>query len=98
MELQKLTQEASKLTEYSRLFFSLGQKEGKFDVVIRSVNSIDARTSSVTNLPFELLESIANKLLEIREVRNVYFDVTPKPPGTIEYVQKIELKVQHIQF
>ena len=83
---EKLIQEASKLTDHSRLFFTLGQKEGKFDAVVRSVNSIDARTSSVTNLPFELLQSIANKLLEIKEVRNIYFDVTPKPPGTIEYV------------
>ncbi|MFW9924891.1 MAG: hypothetical protein ACFFDW_16555, partial [Candidatus Thorarchaeota archaeon] len=82
----KLISDASHLEGYSRLFFKLGGKDGKFDAVIRSVNSIDARTASITKLPYELIKEISNKLLEIPEVKNVYFDVTPKPPSTIEYV------------
>ena len=63
-----------------------GNEDGKYDVVIRSINSIDARTASVTNLPFELLVELKEKLLKIPETRNIYIDVTPKPPATIEYV------------
>lgn len=75
------------LTGYTRLFYQLGEKEGgKFDVVIRCINSIDARTASVTNLPLELLQELSSKLLEVSDVRRVYFDVTTKPPSTIEYV------------
>ncbi|NHJ05836.1 MAG: hypothetical protein EAX90_13500 [Candidatus Heimdallarchaeota archaeon] len=82
----KFIEEGKKLSEFSRLFYQLGGKDGKFDAVIRSVNSIDARTANVTELPLELLNEITQKLLAIPKVRNVYFDVTVKPPGTIEYV------------
>ncbi|MHA1355481.1 MAG: GMP synthase (glutamine-hydrolyzing), partial [Candidatus Heimdallarchaeota archaeon] len=41
---------------------------------------------SVTKLPIELLNKLKDKLLKIADVRDVYFDVTPKPPATIEYV------------
>lgn len=82
-----LIQQGRELTHYTRLFYELGGKsEGKYDVVIRSVNSIDARTATVTNLPFDLLTKLRDDLLKITQVRNVYFDVTEKPPATIEYV------------
>lgn len=86
-DFEKLTAKASKLTDHARVFFELGgNREGKYDVVIRSINSIDARTASVTNLPFELLVELKEKLLKIPETKNIYVDVTPKPPATIEYV------------
>ena len=84
---ENLTAKASKLTDHARVFFELGgNKEGKYDVVIRSINSIDARTASVTNLPFDLISELKEKLLKIPETKNIYIDVTPKPPATIEYV------------
>ena len=86
-DYDKLTSDASKVTDYNRVFYKLGGKDdGKFDAVIRSINSIDARTATVTNLPIELLNKLKDKLLKIADVRDVYFDVTPKPPATIEYV------------
>jgi GMP synthase (glutamine-hydrolysing) len=85
--LEKLVQISANLTGYARLFYELGSKaDGKFDVVIRSINSKDARTASVTNLPYELLRQMAEKILAFPETKNVFLDVTPKPPGTIEYV------------
>jgi GMP synthase (glutamine-hydrolysing) B subunit len=84
---KNLIKKASKLKACARLFYELGSKqEGKYDIVIRSINSKDGRTASVTNLPFELLNELKDKLLEKVESRTIYFDVTPKPPGTIEYV------------
>ena len=86
-DFEKLTTKASQLTDHARIFYELGgNKDGIYDVVIRSINSIDARTASVTYLPFELFNELKEKLLEIPETRNIYIDVTSKPPATIEYV------------
>jgi len=83
----KLVKEAREIEGYNRVFYLLGgQETGTFDAVIRSINSIDARTATITKLPIDLLNDLKDKLLEIPEVRNVYFDVTEKPPATIEYV------------
>ena len=84
---KKLTILASRTKEYTRIFFKLGENtEGKYDVIIRCINSIDARTARVTNLPISLLRDIKDHILKVPQSRKVYFDVTPKPPGTIEYV------------
>ncbi len=84
---ESLNEIATKFTGYTRMFYEITDcKKGIYDVVIRSVNSIDARTASVTDLPFDLITSIAEKLSEIPETKRIYFDMTPKPPGTIEYV------------
>ncbi len=83
----KLTKLAASIKEYSRIFFEIGGNvSGKYDVVIRSINSKDARTASVTNLPLELLQNICDKVKGVSGTRTVYVDVTPKPPATIEYV------------
>jgi GMP synthase (glutamine-hydrolysing) len=86
-DFEGLIQQARNLKDYARLLYRLGSKEeGKFDVVIRSVNSIDARTATVTKLPIDLLEGIRDKLYEFDQTNSVYYDLTSKPPGTIEYV------------
>ncbi|MBD3256482.1 MAG: hypothetical protein GF383_15410 [Candidatus Lokiarchaeota archaeon] len=86
-DFKKLVEKASNLKKNARILYKLGtRKEGRFDVIIRSVNSIDARTASVTNLPYELLDEIKEILFDVSNTKNVYIDLTPKPPGTIEYV------------
>ena len=86
-DFKKLTKKASKIKGYARVLYQLGSSpEGQYDVVIRSINSIDARTASVTNLPIDLLNNITQEILKISETNTVFFDVTPKPPATIEYV------------
>ncbi|MBD3189175.1 MAG: hypothetical protein GF308_00950 [Candidatus Heimdallarchaeota archaeon] len=86
-DYQQLTALGKQVKDYSRVFYLLEKSnDGTYDVVIRSVNSIDARTATVTNLPIDLLKEITEKIITKPEVKNVYFDVTPKPPGTIEYV------------
>lgn len=84
---KKLTSFATHLQGYARLLYELHENNnGIYDVIIRSVNSIDARKASVTELPIHLLEEIKLKLLELSDTKNIYFDITPKPPATIEYV------------
>jgi len=56
-------------------------------VVIRSVKSKDAMTASVTKIPWPILERIRNRIIrQIPEVVKVLYDITPKPPSTIEYI------------
>ncbi len=86
-DYDKLVNKASQITGYARVLHELGSKsEGKYDVIIRSINSKDARTATITKLPIELLNTLKQKIVEITDSKNVYFDVTPKPPATIEYV------------
>ncbi len=71
-------------------FKSVGVKDGKrtfaYPVIIRAVNTIDAMTATVENVPFELLQHITNRITtEVENVNRVVYDLTPKPTGTIEW-------------
>ncbi|NIU87777.1 MAG: hypothetical protein GWN56_11010, partial [Nitrosopumilaceae archaeon] len=51
-----LINKASQLEGHTRLLYELGSRsDGKYDVIIRSINSKDARTATVTNLPLKVL-------------------------------------------
>ena len=86
-DYENLTKLASQMKGYARMFYELHYSlSGIYDVVIRSINSKDARTASVTNLPFNLIEKIQKELQKFPETKSIFYDLTPKPPGTIEYV------------
>ena len=71
-------------------FRSVGVKEGArtfaYPVILRAVNTVDAMTAAVENVPFELLEHITDRIThEVEGVNRVLYDLTPKPCGTIEW-------------
>ncbi len=71
-------------------FRSTGIRNGErvFDwpVIIRAVNTKDAMTAEVEEIPFELMMHLVNRITsEVKGVNRVLYDFTPKPTGTIEY-------------
>ena len=71
-------------------FKSVGVKDGvrtfAYPVIIRAVNTVDAMTATVEDVPFTLLQHITDRIThEVEGVNRVLFDLTPKPVGTIEW-------------
>ena len=71
-------------------FRSVGVKDGArtfaYPVILRAINTKDAMTATVENVPFELLQHITQRITsEVPGVNRVLFDLTPKPCGTIEW-------------
>ncbi|MBQ0108700.1 MAG: glutamine-hydrolyzing GMP synthase [Clostridiales bacterium] len=71
-------------------FRSVGVCDGKrtfaYPVIIRAVNTKDAMTATVENVPFELLSHITDRITkEVKNGNRVLFDLAPKPVATIEW-------------
>lgn len=63
-----------------------GKRTFKWPVIIRAVNSIDATSATVENVPFELMQKITNRILnEVKSANRVLYDFSPKPVATIEW-------------
>lgn len=64
--------------------------DGKRDftnmIMIRSVDSENAITASITRIPYDVLENMARRLTNELPIKRVSYDITPKPPGTIEII------------
>ena len=71
-------------------FKSVGMKNHErcfeYMVIIRAINTIDAMTASIEKIEWDVLEKITNRILaEVPNVNRVCYDMTPKPPATIEF-------------
>ena len=69
---------------------STGVKDNKrswdWPVIIRAVNTRDAMTATIEEIPYELLHHITQRIItEVPGVNRVLYDLTPKPTGTIEW-------------
>jgi len=63
-----------------------GRREFGQIIVVRCVDSVDARTATATELPWETMRTICERITAIEGVNRCLYDLTPKPPATIEYV------------
>ncbi len=74
-------------TGVSRVVYRVNAEagSGKYVVAVRSVNSVDAMTATINPLPLQTLRAIAEEIVRSCNARMVYWDITPKPPATIEY-------------
>ena len=71
-------------------FKSVGVRDNKradeWPVILRAVNTRDAMTATVEDVPFALLQHITDRIThEVKGVNRVVYDLTPKPTGTIEW-------------
>ncbi len=69
---------------------SVGVKDGKryegWPAIIRAVNTTDAMTATIEEIPYSLLHHITNRITnEVPGINRVLLDLTPKPVGTIEW-------------
>ena len=57
-----------------------------YAVVLRAVKTIDFMTAEAADIPFEVLQTVMSRIInEVRGVNRVFYDITSKPPGTIEF-------------
>ena len=57
-----------------------------YAIVLRSVNTVDFMTADVTEIPYSVLKKVMTRIVnEVDHVNRVFYDITSKPPGTIEF-------------
>ncbi len=57
-----------------------------YAVALRGVNTVDFMTAESARIPFEVLQKVMGRIInEVRGVNRVFYDLTSKPPGTIEF-------------
>ena len=71
-------------------FKSVGVRDGKryegWPAIIRAVNTTDAMSATIEEIPYQVLHKITNRITaEVEGINRVLYDLTPKPIGTIEW-------------
>lgn len=72
---------------YTRVFYIISEREQKqpYTIAVRAIRTVDFLTAEINDIPWTTLSEIAEKILEAcPNVADVCYDVTPKPPATVE--------------
>lgn len=94
-----IMQELKKADWYEKVWMAFGvllsiksvgiqgdERSYEYPLVVRIVESTDAMTASFVKLPYEILENISTRITnEIKEINRVVYDITNKPPATMEW-------------
>ena len=95
----RVQEEVRKLPEYKTIWQTFAvllpvktvgvmgdQRTYEYTCAVRSVNSIDAMTADWTRLPYDTLATISSRIInEVRGINRVVYDISSKPPATIEW-------------
>ena len=73
--------------EVTRVAVLVKEKRGgpPLSVIVRAVSTRDFMTAAVAQVPWKILKDIADSILKTGDSSRVYYDITPKPPATIEF-------------
>ncbi len=71
--------------QFPVVLIPLGTPEAPDSIVLRPIHSVDGMTAQVVRMPDDLLQEMADDLLGVGGVCAVFYDLTHKPPGTIEW-------------
>jgi GMP synthase (glutamine-hydrolysing) len=71
--------------QFPVILIPLGAGESRDSVVLRPIQSVDGMTADSVAMPDELWHAMSERLMTIPEIAGVYYDLTHKPPGTIEW-------------
>ena len=83
---KKVWQYFTIVPDYRSTGINNNQRTYEYFVVIRAVNSVDATSATVEEIPYDILFKIRDRILnEVNGVNRVLVDITPKPTGTIEW-------------
>jgi GMP synthase (glutamine-hydrolysing) len=75
----------AKVWQFPVILIPLGAGESRDSVVLRPIQSVDGMTADSVAMPDGLLHEMCARLMAIPEIAGVYYDLTHKPPGTIEW-------------
>ena len=57
-----------------------------YAVALRAVNTVDFMTADSAEIPYDVLQKVMSRIInEVKGVNRVFYDLTSKPPGTIEF-------------
>jgi GMP synthase (glutamine-hydrolysing) len=74
-----------RIWQFPVVLIPFGSAEAPDSVVLRPIDSVDGMTAQSVSMPDDLLDSIATELTSVPGVSGVFYDLTHKPPATIEW-------------
>jgi len=75
----------ARVWQFPVILIPVGSGESRDSVVLRPIQSVDGMTADSVAMPDDLLREMSARLMSIPEIAGVYYDLTHKPPGTIEW-------------
>jgi GMP synthase (glutamine-hydrolysing) len=84
-ELCQQTGFEARVWQFPVILIPVGAGESRDSVVLRPIQSVDGMTADSVAMPDDLLREMSARLMGIPDIAGVYYDLTHKPPGTIEW-------------